>query len=112
MLADITVARPAPGIAVIHVPAEFDVYTAPAIREAQIALVLDGVYSQVFDLTDTRVLDSTAMGVLVGAQKRLRAHDGVLVLDSPTVNVRHALTITGLVKIFHIVQHEYIGSQA
>lgn len=111
-IADIPVTRPAPGVAVIHVPEAFDVYTAPRIREIHVSLVQDGVYTQVFDLTDTRHLDSTGMGVLVGALKRLRAHDGAMALDSPTPNVHHALTFTGLTKIFHIAEPVIAGSEA
>lgn len=112
MFEQIAVTRPAPGIAVIRVPECFDVYTAPRIRQIHVDLVMDGAYSQVFDLTDTRHLDSTGMGVLVGARKRLAGHDGTVVLDSPTVNVRHGLTVTGLIKIFHLVEPVTIGSGA
>lgn len=104
LFADLTVDRPAPGVAVIHAPERFDVYAAPAVRRLQVDLVAQGVYAQVFDLSGTRVLDSMCMGVLVGALKRLHGHGGVLVLDSPVPEVRHALTVTGLAKVFHIVE--------
>jgi anti-sigma B factor antagonist len=108
LFANIAVDCPAPGIAVIHVPENFDVYEAPGVRRVHVELVQQLVYVHVFDLTATRFVDSTGLGVLVGALKRLRSHGGVLVLDSPAPGVRHALTVTGLVKIFHVVEPVYV----
>lgn len=102
----------ADGVAIIHCPEVFDVYTAPVVRQAHVKLAQEGIRATVFDLTRTRILDSTGMGVLVGALKRMRALGGVVVLDSPTVDVHYWLTVTGLVKTFHIVQPEFIGSEA
>ena len=98
----IPVDRPAPGVAVIHMPADIDVYTAPAVRELSVQLVMEGRYHQVADLTHTRRIDSTGLGVLVGALKRSRGHGAQVVLVAPTEAVRHTLRITGLAKVFRI----------
>ena len=109
---EVTVERPATGVAIIHCPEVFDVYTAPVVREVHVKLAQEGIRTTVFDLTKTRKLDSTGMGVLVGALKRMRNLGGGVVLDSPAINVRHALTVTGLTKIFHIVEPVIVGSEA
>lgn len=101
--APIAVDRPAPGVAVIHTPEDFDVYEAPVVRQVHVDLVGELVYAHVFDLSATCRIDSTGLGVLVGALKRLRARDGVVVLESPTAAVRHVLEVTGVAKIFVIV---------
>ena len=113
MLDDITVDRPAPGIAVIHLPAQFDAYTFTRVREIHVELVREGVYLQVFDLTDVDLIDSNGLGVLVGAKKRLAMHDGTIVLDSPNASIRHVLNVvTGIGKIFHQVETVIVGSEA
>ena len=54
------------------------------------------------DLTDTTFLDSTALGVLIGAVKRLRSRDGVLTIVNTDPNIAKTFEITGLDQIFTI----------
>src|SRR5947208_12473988 len=63
---------------VLEVGGEVDVYTAPRLRERLIELVDGGAKHVVVDLSRVEFLDSTGLGVLVGALKRLRAVDGSL----------------------------------
>ena len=56
----------------------------------------------VVDLTDTTFLDSTALGVLIGAVKRLRSRDGVLTIVNIDPNIAKTFEITGLDQIFTI----------
>src|SRR5205809_2369992 len=65
---------------VLEVRGEVDVYTAPRLRERLIELVEAGARSVVVDLSAVEFLDSTGLGVLVGALKRLRAAGGSLAL--------------------------------
>jgi anti-anti-sigma factor len=59
--------------------------------------LLDGsVSSVVVDLRATSFIDSTGLGVLVGAARKARSQDGQLTLDSPTRSVHRVLQITGL----------------
>ena len=55
------------GIEVIDVQGEIDMYTAPRLRELLIDLVSKGSYQLVVDLDKVGFLDSTGLGVLVGA---------------------------------------------
>ena len=54
------------------------------------------------DLTETSFLDSTALGVLIGAVKRLRSRDGVLTIVNTDPNIAKTFEITGLDQIFTI----------
>jgi anti-sigma B factor antagonist len=54
------------------------------------------------DLTNTTFLDSTALGVLIGAVKRLRSRDGVLTIVNTDPNIAKTFEITGLDQIFTI----------
>ena len=62
---------------VVDVKGEIDVYTAPKLREKLIELVSEGSYDVVVNLEGVDFLDSTGLGVLVGALKRVKAHDKI-----------------------------------
>src|SRR5258707_12119953 len=66
------------GIEIVDVEGEIDVYTAPRLRELLIDLVNNGHYQLVVNMENVEFLDSTALGVLVGALKRLPSHYGSL----------------------------------
>ena len=61
---------------VLEVGGEVDVYTAPRLRERLVELVEGGARKVIVDLSRVEFLDSTGLGVLVGALKRLRAAGG------------------------------------
>ncbi len=88
--------------AILEVGGEVDVYTAPKLREKLIELVSDGSYHLVVDLEGVDFLDSTGLGVLVGGLKRLRSHDGELVLVCTKNRILKVFEITGLTKVFSI----------
>ena len=82
--------------ATVTVSGELDAYTAPQLRKV-LDEVLDGsIASVVVDLRGTSFIDSTGLGVLVGAARKARSQDGELVLDSPVHSVHRVLQITGL----------------
>ena len=55
------------GIEVVDVEGEIDIYTAPRLRELLIDLVSQNNYQIVVNLDKVGFLDSTGLGVLVGA---------------------------------------------
>ena len=80
----------------VDVSGELDAYTAPQLRKL-LDEVLDGTVNRVLvNLSGTSFIDSTGLGVLVGAARKARGQDGELVLDSPTHSVHRVLQITGL----------------
>jgi len=88
--------------AVLSVRGEVDVYTAPKFREGLIELVTEGKHQIIVDLEGVDFLDSTGLGVLVGGLKRLRSHDGDLVLVCTQNRILKVFEITGLTKVFSI----------
>ena len=88
--------------AVVDVKGEIDVYTAPKLREKLIELVSEGTYRVVVNLEGVDFLDSTGLGVLVGALKRVKAHDGSLSLVCTQDKILKIFKITGLTKVFPI----------
>ena len=60
----------------IAVSGEIDVATAPQLRECLHRVVAQGEATVILDLLGVTFLDSTALGVLVGALKRCRGWAG------------------------------------
>lgn len=85
---------------VLAVDGEVDVATAPKLREKLIDLVNAGVGNIVVDLGRVEFLDSTGLGVLVGALKRIRTVDGELALVCDEPRILKVFEITGLTKVF------------
>ncbi len=96
------------GWAVLVVGGEVDVATAPRLRERLIELVNGGRHRIVVDLGAVEFLDSTGLGVLVGALKRVRTHDGDLALVCTEARILKVFEITGLTKVFSI--HESVDA--
>lgn len=75
---------------------ELDAYTAPQLRKILDEVLDGGVKGLVVDLAATSFIDSTGLGVLVGAARRAKAQGAELILDSPSHSVNRVLQITGL----------------
>lgn len=69
---------------VIHVDGDLDVYTAPRLKES-LELAMADSDSLILDLSGVHFIDSTALGVLVGALQQSQADGGVfrLVVEDP-----------------------------
>jgi anti-sigma B factor antagonist len=92
------------GSAVIALAGEVDLYTAPELKAELIRLVEAGASNIVVDLTDTTFIDSTTLGVLVSGLKRLRPAGGRLALVVTDRNIRKIFEITGLDRVFPILE--------
>ena len=90
------------GWSVLEVGGEIDVATAPRLREQLIALVNDQRYQIVVDLEAVDFIDSTGLGVLIGALKRVRTHDGDLALVCTEPRILKVFEITGLLSVFAV----------
>ncbi len=86
----------------LEVGGEVDVYTAPRLRERLVELVEAGARSVVVDLSRVEFLDSTGLGVLVGALKRLRAAGGSLALVCGQERLLKIFRITALDRVFSL----------
>lgn len=91
---------------VVEIQGEIDVYTSPKVKETINSLIEQGNYFLVVNLEDVRYIDSTGLGVLIGALKRVREHDGNITLVCNNPQIKKIFNITGLVKIFGISKNE------
>lgn len=94
------------GIGIITLEGEVDVYTAPKLKSRLIDLVDEGKYSIIVDLQRVEFMDSSGLGVLVGGLKRVKSHQGSIVLVCTQENILKIFRITGLVKVFPIYSTE------
>ena len=90
----------------IEVQGEIDVYTSPRVKETINDLIEKGNYFLVINLEGVRYIDSTGLGVLIGALKKVKENDGAVSLISTNPQIKKIFTITGLVKIFGIYKNE------
>ena len=95
------------GVPVVGVRGEIDVATAPPLRERLQAQSAAGQATVVVDLSSVTFLDSTALGVLVGALKRCREAGGNLPLVITEPRILKVFEITGLTDVFPI--HSSVG---
>ena len=90
------------GYAVLAVSGEVDVATVPRLREQLHGLVAQGSNRIIVNLDGVDFLDSTGLGVLVGALKRVRSNEGDLYLVCTQPRIRKVFEVTGLTKVFSI----------
>jgi anti-sigma B factor antagonist len=90
------------GASTVIVEGEVDVATAPALREELYRLIDRGTKRIVVDLGGMDFIDSTGLGVFVGALKRSREGGGELELRSLKPAARKIFDITGLSSAFAI----------
>jgi anti-sigma B factor antagonist len=84
---------------VIEAPADFDIYSAPAVRELAVQLQGGGATAIVFDMSGVTFMDNTALGVIVGTHKRLRSAGGEgAAVAAASEGVARCFAVTGLTK--------------
>ena len=96
------------GVPVVAVRGEVDFGSAPRLRELLVSTAMEGNRQAVVDLRAVDFLDSTGLGVLVGALKRYRTLGGDLHLVISTTRIRSVFELTGLTTAFRI--HDTVGS--
>src|SRR5688500_10643263 len=86
--------------ATVLVSGALDVAAAPALRTTLLGLANEGCLDVQIDLRSVTFLDSTAIGVLVGAHRRTTQAGGALALVGPAPRVRRTLETLGLLPLF------------
>jgi anti-sigma B factor antagonist len=88
---------------VISVKGEIDLFTAPEFKQHVSAPIDAGVTNVVVDLLATTFIDSSSLGVLIGAHRRLKLRGGSLVIVCDSDAIVKTFRITGLDGVFTLV---------
>ena len=75
---------------------ELDIAAAPKLRETVLDLVNAPRCELTLDLADLEFLDSTGIGVIVGAWRRVEAQEGTLAIVNARRRVADAIQLVGL----------------
>jgi anti-sigma B factor antagonist len=93
----------------INIEGEIDVYTSPKVKEALNDLIQKGNYNIIVNLEGVSYIDSTGLGVLIGALKRVKENNGDIKLVCTNLQIKKIFDITGLIKIFEIYDSEELA---
>lgn len=88
------------GVHVVAVCGEVDLFTAPEFKQRVMAPIGAGVDHVVVDLMETTFIDSSSLGVLIGAHRRLKSRGGRLVVACDAEPIIKTFRITGLDTVF------------
>lgn len=87
---------------IVSLGGEVDAHTAPRLDEELAGAIETGARRVVVDLAGTSFVDSTVLGVLLHAQRRLDGLEGQLVLVSDDPRILRVFELTGLDRQFQI----------
>jgi anti-sigma B factor antagonist len=87
---------------VVAVCGDVDLYSAPELRQRLDDVIGGGKTRVLVDLSETSFIDSTTLGVIVGAIKRLRIHGGKLALACDDPSILRVFGITGLDQVIGV----------
>ncbi len=85
---------------VVAVRGEIDLFTAPEFKQHVSAPIDAGIATVVVDLLETTFIDSSSLGVLIGAHRRLKLRGGSLVIVCNSDAITKTFRITGLDGVF------------
>ena len=97
---------PANDAYIVGVNGEIDFNTSAVMGKALSKLIDRGRCRLVVNLENVPYIDSTGLGILVGALKRLRTSSGSLSIVCTRPHITRVLVITGLAKILDLFTDE------
>ena len=87
---------------IIRIEGEVDVSNASELRDALDTALADGAKEVEADFAEVAYIDSTGIGVLVGAAHRAQESGSVLVVVNPQKNVERVFTLLGVDKDLNV----------
>lgn len=88
----------------VSVRGEIDLFTTPEFKAAVYEAMAQGAPTVVIDLTRTTFVDSSSLGVLIGAHRRLSRRGSRLLIACDQPSVLKVLRVTGLDGVFDVVE--------
>jgi len=88
---------------VVSLTGAVDIAVAPVLRRTLIDLTQHAPQAVIVDCSGVTFLDSSGLGVLIGVMKRLKHHDGQLIVVADHAPVLRLFEMTGLDRAFTVV---------
>ena len=86
--------------ALITVTGELELANCATVREAVVGLLAQSVTRLAVDLSGLSFIDSSGVGVIIGALKRVRERNGAFALVCSNPSIMRVFEITGLTEVF------------
>lgn len=86
----------------IAVGSDMDLYTVPALKEEILSSIAKTQADVYLDATGMGYIDSTGLGVLVGALNRVREYGGKMTIKGLKPHIRRIFHLTGLDGAFEL----------
>ncbi|MEZ0537941.1 STAS domain-containing protein [Caldicellulosiruptoraceae bacterium PP1] len=87
---------------IIQLKGEIDIFSSPALKE-KLYEVIDASSKDIsINMKEVTYIDSTGLGVFVGALKKAKQKDINIILKDMKPNVKKIFKITGLDKVFPV----------
>ena len=86
----------------VSLAGEVDIYTANNLKESLIEIISQNPQNIFIDAGSLEYIDSTGLGVLIGALKRLKNSEKDIYIKNTKSNIKKIFSITGLDKIFKV----------
>jgi anti-sigma B factor antagonist len=87
---------------ILQLTGEIDLSTSDEFKQVAYKMIESGKKNIVVDLTGVKFMDSTGLGVLVGALKKARMQGGSIRLICSNETILKTFALTGLDKVFLI----------
>jgi anti-anti-sigma factor len=91
------------GTRVVTPAAELDMCSAATLGSQVLDSLADGARQVVIDMSDVRLIDSAAIGVLLSAQRLARSSGRDLVVANASTHVRRVFALTGVQRKLNVV---------
>lgn len=89
----------------VKMPAEIDHHKSSYISENADKFILqENVGNIVFDFEDTRFMDSSGIGIIMGRYKKIACFGGRVFVVNADHRIRHLMMMSGLQKIVEIME--------
>ena len=93
------------GCLIVRMPEELDNHQAEILKEEADGLILQyPVRSLVFDFADTRFMDSSGIGIIIGRYKKISYFGGKVFAINTDTRIKRTLMICGLHKVIEIME--------
>ena len=89
---------------VVRLSGECDIASAPQLQEALKSMRGPDITEVIVDATELDFMDSTGLGVVMGALKRLKESGGTLKIAGARGPVRRVLEVTGLDRVIPLFE--------